>query len=90
MNNTTCSVQREPPRYRSHKEVYAWKIKTVEPVAGGGAVLHVCEDGYLPIHVDAAYVVKHAPKQGGYLVIYQDGYRSWSPAEAFESGYSRV
>lgn len=38
----------------------------------------------------AAYVQKHAPKAGGYFVAYEDGYKSWSPAEAFESGYTRL
>ena len=31
-----------------------------------------------------------APIIGGYLVEYQDGYRSWSPAEVFEEGYTLV
>ena len=26
----------------------------------------------------------------GYLVVYEDGYISWSPAEAFENGYTEV
>ena len=31
-----------------------------------------------------------AMKVGGYYVVYEDGYKSFSPAEAFESGYKRV
>lgn len=27
---------------------------------------------------------------GGYLVQYEDGYLSWSPAAAFEAGYVRI
>ena len=27
---------------------------------------------------------------GGYLVVYDDGYVSWSPAKAFEEGYTRI
>lgn len=27
---------------------------------------------------------------GGYLVQYEDGYLSWSPAEAFEKGYTPI
>ncbi|NER82762.1 MAG: hypothetical protein F6K42_25045, partial [Leptolyngbya sp. SIO1D8] len=41
------------------------------------------EDGYAPFRVDAAYVRKHLPQIGGYYVVYDDGYQSWSPAEAF-------
>lgn len=26
----------------------------------------------------------------GYLVVYEDGYRSWSPAETFERAYRRI
>jgi hypothetical protein len=32
---------------------------------------------------------KHA-HVGGYFVVYDDGYTSYSPAAAFESGYSRI
>jgi hypothetical protein len=30
------------------------------------------------------------PLPGDYLVIYEDGYRSISPAKAFEDGYTRI
>lgn len=43
-----------------------------------------------PIEVGAEFIEKHKPHAGGYLVIYADGYRSFSPAEAFESGYSLI
>lgn len=36
------------------------------------------------------YMQKHQPRAGGYFVVYKDGYESWSPAEAFEEGYTRV
>lgn len=29
------------------------------------------------------------PAPGDYIVIYDDGYKSWSPAKAFEDGYTR-
>lgn len=32
---------------------------------------------------------KHKPEVGGYYVVYEDGYASYSPAKAFESGYSK-
>lgn len=34
------------------------------------------------------YVAKHKPEVGGYYVVYEDGYKSFSPAGAFESGYT--
>lgn len=36
------------------------------------------------------WMTKHNPVVGGYLVLYDDGYCSFSPAEAFESGYTRI
>lgn len=36
------------------------------------------------------YMNKHQPQIGGYYVKYADGYESFSPAEAFESGYTKV
>ncbi len=36
------------------------------------------------------YMRKHQPKIGGYFVVYKDGYKSFSPAEAFEEGYTRI
>lgn len=38
--------------------------------------------------VDSAYMQKHKPRLGGYFVVYDDGYTSFSPAEAFEAGYT--
>ncbi|MCX6845050.1 MAG: hypothetical protein NTU84_00535 [Verrucomicrobia bacterium] len=46
------------------------------------------EDPYLPIHVTHDYVHKHKPEVGGYYVVYADGYKSYSPAKAFEEGYT--
>lgn len=31
-----------------------------------------------------------SPSAPGYLVVYEDGYRSWSPREVFERAYRRV
>lgn len=80
----------EMPRYQSHKRVWALKIKAITSLADGYVEITPEEDRYAPFPVDAKYVQKHAPKVGGYYVVYEDGYKSWSPAEAFESGYIRV
>jgi hypothetical protein len=90
----------EMPRYRSHKTVWALKIKSIAfdyeqaqaegRETDGSATITPEESGYLPFKVDAAYVRKHDPKAGGYYVVYADGYKSWSPADAFESGYTRL
>ena len=89
---------RELPRYKCHKEVWALKIKEVQLVAGEGTPSGakeikrlVFENGhYAPIEVDADYVRKHDPQAGGYYVVYEDGYKSFSPAQAFEEGYTLI
>jgi hypothetical protein len=84
------------PCYRSHKLVYALKIKSIEPDgsapegAGGSCIITPEESGYAPFRVDEEYCRKHNPQPGGYYVVYTDGYKSWSPAKAFEEGYTKV
>lgn len=87
----------ELPRYKSHKHVWALKIaKIVRDGEGedretdGSAMITPVESGYAPFKVDHAYMHKHKPQVGGYYVVYADGYKSWSPAQAFEEGYTRT
>jgi len=90
----------EMPKYRSHKEVWALKIKEivfdsdlakgVNRETDGSATITPEEKGYALFKVDQAYVTKHRPKVGGYYVVYKDGYESWSPADAFEGGYTKI
>lgn len=82
------------PLYRCHKQVRAMKIKAVlNPNIhdeGDGEGVLTFEDSPLTIVVDRQYLTKHKPQAGGYFVVYEDGYQSWSPAKAFEDGYSKV
>jgi hypothetical protein len=85
----------EMPRYRCHKEVHALKIAEVHyfsPAAdtANHARLLFEDDRYASMEVTPEWVAKHDPKAGGYFVAYEDGYTSFSPAEAFESGYTRI
>lgn len=90
----------EMPKYQSHKQVWALKIASIEfdsdkatqenRETDGSATITPEDEGYAPFKVDANYVHKHKPQAGGYYVVYKDGYRSWSPAEAFEDGYTRI
>lgn len=75
------------PRYRSHKEVNAFKIRRIE-----GRVLYPEDEALEPIEASDAYFEKHKPVAGGYYVVYpgSDNYASWSPAEAFEEGYTLI
>lgn len=83
----------EMPRYKCHKEVHALKIKAVEPrpfATMSGAIITPEDDGFGPFEVSEDYFLKHEPRPGGYYVRYADGYESFSPADAFESGYTRI
>ena len=93
-----------PPlqKYRSHKIVQAGKIAEIrtateinrdakhgsELMGMGQALLIIANGG--TVVCDAPYIQKHSPFIGGYYIVYPDGYKSFSPAEAFESGYTPV
>lgn len=98
-------AQRELPRYKCHKEVWALKIASIQAArpdgpchvtaeeseeTDGSAMITPTDDRYAPFHVSREYMLKHKPEVGGYYVVYQDGYQSFSPARAFESGYIRI
>jgi len=55
-----------------------------------GAEIVPADEGFAPFPVDAKYMRKHKPQVGGYFVVYKDGYKSYSPAQAFEEGYTRL
>lgn len=84
------------PRYRSHKIVRAAKIQAIDP----GTQTLVLELGKLPTVREVVltraklpidWFVRHKPEAGGYLVVYDDDYYvSYSPAKAFEHGYTRI
>jgi hypothetical protein len=86
----------EMPRYECRKTVWALRIAELKQTgdldteSDGSLLLVPAEAGYAPFRVDPEYVRKHNPKAGGYYVVYLDGYTSWSPAEAFETGYTRI
>lgn len=75
----------EMPRYQSHKKVWALKIATVD-----GYNLTFADPGYAPIRVEAGMYSRYTPVPGDYYVVYDDGYKSISPAKAFEEGYTRL
>lgn len=87
-------VTREMPRYQSHKRVYALKIAEIRrrPFGNAGVehTLVPADEGYAPFVLSLEYLEKHDPEPGGYYVVYDDGYKSYSPAKAFEEGYVRV
>lgn len=95
MSEDVASI--EIPLFQSHKRVRALKISTIvedhadpeKPVA-----VHVDQDfcPAAPIRETLEWLArfKGQGEDPGYWVRYEDGYTSWSPTEAFESGYTRV
>jgi hypothetical protein len=89
--NQTETAQRELPRYKCHKEVHALKILKVEgPQDDGSYIITPADSAYESLRVPDIFVLKCKPEAGGYYVFYTDGYRSYSPAKAFEEGYTLV
>ena len=84
------SATREMPKYECHKIVWALKIAGIVGDQHGGVYFQPAEEGYDKVPMSPEYVAKHKPEVGGYYVVYEDGYKSFSPAGAFESGYTRL
>lgn len=85
--------------YQSHKVVLAAQVSGVAMLAAGlGAHLKTGPGALEFVEVDEKWLHRHTPQGqpvssliGGYVVSYPgDGYLSWSPAEAFETGYTEV
>lgn len=75
--------------FQCHKIVQAAKIEAMSAFPGDGpTTLHL--ENNKDINVSPAWMQKHSPVTGGYFVLYNDGYTSFSPADAFEDGYSRI
>jgi hypothetical protein len=90
----SVKAKMELPRYRCHKEVRAGRITGIQEVFlsegfGTGVLMDLhLEGGWVRVPVE--WMERHEPKVGGYYVVYKDGYTSYSPAEAFEEGYTRI
>lgn len=78
----------ELPQYKCHKVVRAGKILATAHNPNEDAVF-LDVDGVVNkwLSTPAGWLNKHNPDIGGYLVAYEDGYLSYSPAAAFEAGY---
>lgn len=86
MSTTNEPILIELPRYQCHKKVSALKIANVVP-SPRGMLIGFDDQRYAPHEVSEDWYYKHDPEVGGYFVVYEDGYQSYSPAAAFEGGY---
>jgi hypothetical protein len=83
------------PKYESHKIVRAAKIVGVERNHGGGKIVQaiwVQPVGAAPIEKFEPTVTEMAEQAevGGWAILYPNGFKSISPAKAFEDGYTLV
>ena len=85
-------ASREIPSYKCHKEVWAFKIAALEVQENGSAKIAPADEGYAVFETKAGWADRfHGDENDlGYFVVYQDGYTSWSPTEAFEEGYAPI
>lgn len=81
----------EMPKYRCHKVVRAMQIAEVLRRQNVHSCVVIPSDETLaPISISGDWVHRHKPEPGGYYVVYEDGYASYSPATAFEEGYDLI
>jgi hypothetical protein len=86
-------VQAELPKYRCHKEVRALQIARIDmPVdpAAGPTMIHFIDPRFAPVAAEPFMFARYIPVFGDYYVVYHDGYKSISPREEFEAGYSLI
>jgi hypothetical protein len=86
-------MTKEMPLYTCHKRVRALEIKEVHhfriDVANGAAVRTIVfEDRSLDLPADM--FTRYIPVSGDFYVVYEDGYESFSPRNAFLDGYTET
>ncbi len=69
--------------WQCHKKVWANKITSIEDGS-----LFLDNGGY--VKIDDEFANKHNPVVGGYYVVYEGGYKSFSPEKEFEDGYTII
>jgi hypothetical protein len=77
--------------YTSHKEVMAAEIISVGNYLtnrSGELVRSITLKGNVTVEMPDPMFVRYVPVPGDYLVVYEDGYKSFSPREAFIKGYT--
>lgn len=84
----------ELPEYRCFKIVRAAKITglSLNHEDDGSGLCNTLAFGGIRGHQRVAdeWIERFKPEVGGYFVRYADGYTSFSPAKAFEEGYSKI
>lgn len=85
----------EIPQWQCHKIVQASKIIAMDELGKDDKdPSTTCFRWWLEcgimINVSKSLASRGYPNTGDYYVLYADGYESWSPAKAFEEGYTKL
>jgi len=82
-------LKHKMPRYRCIKCVSAAKITTLLTHVDGVLDLEMVGPNgeKYKTRMSADWNRQHMPDKGGFLVLYDDGYMSYSPARPFDEGY---
>lgn len=80
----------ELPQYKCHKVVRAGKISVIDTDIDKGLLIVSILGIKKPFEFPSHLLRLRSVEIGGYLVVYEDGYVSYSPAAAFEAGYSLI
>lgn len=76
------------PQYKCHKVVRAAKIITMPPLVADEATIDdIGLAGGVIVKETQHWRRNHKAAIGGYYVVDEDGYASYSPSRAFEAGY---
>lgn len=94
-NKTTmpAGLQASIPRYVCHKIVRALKIRRIDHNLSTPRYLAIgFEDNFEAFEGLMVFDTqnKPVPSPGWYYVLYDNGYESFSPPEAFEEGYTAI
>jgi len=86
------SDERQLPKYKCYKEVWALRIAAIEIHEDKSATIAPADGDYAPFKTAPGWADKFhgSDEDTGYYVVYADGYKSWSPTDAFESGYTKI
>ena len=85
----TPEEMKQLSKYKSHKIVRAGKILDIGNGGTEGTFeLEIYAGHTIEEKMPADWIERHNPVIGGYIIVYEDDYVSFSPNKAFVEGYS--
>lgn len=78
------------PRWRCHKVVRGFQIAQMVPLEATTQMRLIDASGAFQVDVSNQYMMRYKPQVGDYYALYEDGYESLSPADAWTKGYAPI